>query len=70
MQKKDIAEDFRFTSMLLAVKTGAAVFPSEDIRDKVMSQATHVTFDELLSRLFAEAVTLGIWRLNAPFKAP
>lgn len=59
--KAAAAEDFRYISMLLAVKTGAAVMPIEELRHDVMDAATKITFDALLTRLLAAAITLQVW---------
>ena len=61
MNQSDVAQEFRYVTALLAVKTGAAVYPLEDIREKIMQEATANTFDDLLTRLVAAAVTLGLW---------
>ena len=56
-----MAEEFRKISALLAVKTGASVFPVEYPLDAIYKEASLSTFDDLLTRLFATAVALGIW---------
>ena len=65
MNQTDVASEFRYVTALLAVKTGAAVYPLEDIREKIMREAAGTTFDDLLTRLISGAVTLGLWNYDA-----
>jgi len=65
MNQTDVAADFRYLSALLAVKTGAAVYPLLNIRDKIMLEAASNTFDDLLTRIIADAINLGLWHKAA-----
>ena len=61
MNQADVAASFRFNVMLLAAKVGAGTVPLDDIRDRVMAETNATSVDEIISRILADAISLGLW---------
>ncbi len=58
--KRTAAEEFRYLTGLLAIKTGASVMAS-DLTPTMQKEASTIPFDEILSRLLGMAIVLEIW---------